>query len=152
MRNMLNEAGHLVRLAILVVACVGIFLVVRAAVIPKGFGAYGHYRAGALEDIQARPAAFAGQAECVLCHEDQAKVKAAGRHARVHCEACHGALASHAADPSSTPKIADIPALCTGCHEKDSAKPAGFPQVVTKEHSVGMPCESCHQPHTPKLQ
>jgi hypothetical protein len=152
MRNMLNEASHLIRLAVLVLACIGLFLIVRAAVVPKGFGAYGHYRPAALDEIRTRPTVFAGQTECLLCHEDQAKVKAAGRHQKVNCEACHGPLASHVADPSGKPKITDVPALCTGCHERDSAKPAGFPQVVSKEHSGGAPCEACHQPHTPRLQ
>ena len=62
----------------------------RAAVVPKGFGKFGHYRPAALDAIRAKPIAYAGQDTCVLCHEDQAKVRAAGRHAHVRCEACHG--------------------------------------------------------------
>ena len=32
----------------------GLFVALRAAVVPEGFGKYGHYRAGALEDNQKR--------------------------------------------------------------------------------------------------
>ena len=42
-------------------------------------------------------------------------------------------------------------ALCRRCHEKDAAKPKGFPQVETVAHSQGMPCNTCHQPHSPHL-
>lgn len=152
MRPSLREAGHLVRLAVVVVVCVGVFLVLRAAVVPASFGVHGHYRAEALDDVRSRAPSFAGQAECIACHEDQHKAKAAGRHARINCEACHGPLAAHAAEPTSKPKIADVPALCINCHEKDSAKPKSLPQVISKQHSDGTPCEACHQPHAPKMQ
>lgn len=39
-------------------------LVVRGAVVPPGFGKYGHYRAGALDLNRAKPVRFAGQAVC----------------------------------------------------------------------------------------
>jgi hypothetical protein len=61
-------------------------------------------------------------------------------------------LAKHADDPSSlTPKLPVVADLCRRCHEKDAAKPKGFPQVVTAEHSGGAACDSCHQPHSPQL-
>ena len=41
--------------------------------------------------------------------------------------------------------------LCVRCHEADSAKPAWFKQVAAKEHAGDEPCQSCHQPHSPKL-
>jgi len=76
----------------------------------------------------------------------------AGRHATVACEACHGPLAKHADDPgANVPKLPQVGDLCRRCHEKDAAKPQGFPQVVTAEHSGGVPCDSCHQPHNPHL-
>jgi len=130
----------------------GVFLVVRAAVIPKEFGKYGHYRPGALVLVRTHVPAYAGQDTCVMCHDDQAKARAAGKHAHVACEACHGPLAKHAEDPSAlVPKLPDVADLCHRCHEKDAAKPRNFPQVVTAEHSGGMVCNSCHQPHNPHL-
>jgi uncharacterized CHY-type Zn-finger protein len=130
----------------------GLFLAIRAAVVPKGFGKYGHYRPQALALIRSRPIAFAGQDMCLMCHDDQGKARAAGKHARVACEACHGPLADHAADPAAhKPVLPDVANLCRRCHEKDAAKPQGFPQVVTAEHSGGVLCNSCHQPHNPHL-
>jgi hypothetical protein len=150
--SLLRNWAHLIRPAIVLLAGVGLFLVIRAAVIPKDFGKYGHYRAGALESIRQRPISFAGQGACVLCHEEQAKVRATGKHAPVACEACHGALAQHANDPGSLkPTLPDTAVLCRRCHEKDAAKPKGFPQVATAEHSGGMACNGCHQPHSPRI-
>ena len=152
MRRLLRDWVHLIRPAVVLLAAMALFLVLRSAVIPKAFGQYGHYRPGALNDIRQRPLAYAGQATCVLCHDDEAKVRAAGKHAHVACEACHGPQAQHADDPAShVPKLPDVANLCRRCHEKDAAKPKNFPQVVTVEHSSGMACNACHQPHNPHL-
>jgi ABC-type nickel/cobalt efflux system permease component RcnA len=152
LRRIFKDSGHLVRPAVVLLAGLGIFLIIRALVIPKAFGQYGHYRPAALEEIRQRPIAYAGQDQCVLCHDDEAKARAAGKHAHVACEACHGPLAQHASDPSAhVPKLPDVANLCRRCHEKDAAKPPNFPQVVTAEHSGGMLCNSCHQPHNPHL-
>ena len=147
----LRDAAHLVRPAAVLLAGLAVFLVLRNNVVPKSFGQYGHYRPAALDLIRQRPLAFAGQAQCVACHDDQAKTRAGGRHAHVACEACHGPLAGHAADPTLKPVLPDVRTLCARCHEKDAAKPASFPQVVTAEHSAGLACNSCHQPHNPHL-
>ena len=147
-----HDSGHLVRPAVVLIAALGIFLLVRGAVIPKAFGQYGHYRPGALEDLRHRPISYAGQNTCAMCHEDQVKARAEGKHAHVACEACHGPLAKHADDPGAvTPKLPDVAVLCKQCHEADAAKPRTFPQVVTAEHSGGALCNTCHQPHNPHL-
>jgi hypothetical protein len=149
---MFQDSGHLVRPAVVFLLGLALFAVVRQAVIPKEFGKYGHYRPGALDTIRARPIAYAGQQQCVLCHEDQGKMRAEGKHAHVACETCHGPLAKHAEDPGSlTPKLPEVATLCVRCHEKDAAKPAAFPQVVSAEHSGGMACNECHKPHNPHL-
>jgi ferredoxin len=41
--------------------------------------------------------------------------------------------------------------LCARCHTASAAKPKGFPQVVPADHSNGMPCDTCHQPHNPGM-
>jgi hypothetical protein len=41
--------------------------------------------------------------------------------------------------------------ICARCHQKNIAKPAGFPQVNAPDHSSGMPCKTCHTPHTPAI-
>jgi len=130
----------------------GLFLAIRSAVIPRNFGQYGHYRPGALAAIRQHPVAFAGQDACVLCHDDPAQKRSAGKHAHIACEACHGPLAAHANDPGALkPKLPDVANLCRRCHERDAAKPAKFPQVATAEHSGGAVCTTCHVPHNPHL-
>lgn len=152
MPNKVRESGHLFRLVAVLAAAIVAFLLIRGAVIPKAFGQYGHYRPGALEDNQKRTPRYAGQSECLLCHEEQANLRKAGKHANVSCEACHGPLAKHTEDPSANkPQLPQATALCKSCHEKDAAKPKWFPQVKTSEHNTGMDCNSCHQAHKPKL-
>ncbi len=154
MRQFLRDAGHLIRPAAVLILGLGAFLLVRSVFIPKAFGKYGHYNPAALEKIRSLPLSYAGQDTCIACHDDQAKARAAGRHAHVACEACHGPQAAHANadDPSAhKPALPDVANLCRRCHEKDAAKPKGFPQVVTAEHSGGSTCDSCHQPHNPHL-
>ena len=152
MNRFFRDSGHLVRPALVLLVGLGLFLLIRNAVVPKAFGQYGHYRPAALELNRQRPIVFAGQAQCVLCHDDEAKVRAAGKHAHVSCEACHGPQAKHADDPMAfKPPLPDVATLCARCHEKDAAKPKDFPQVVTAEHSNGMLCNTCHQPHSPQL-
>ena len=147
-----RDAGHLVRPAAVLLAGLALFLVIRNAVVPKAFGQYGHYRPAALNLIRQRSLAFAGQDTCVLCHDDEAKTRASGKHAHVSCEACHGPQARHADDPAALkPTLPDVAVLCARCHEKDAAKPKAFPQVVTAEHSGGLVCNTCHQPHNPHL-
>lgn len=152
MRRLLHDWVHLLRPALILLAGVGVFLVVRSAVIPKNFGEYGHYRPAALDLVRSHPIAYAGHQTCGVCHQDEAKVHDAGMHAHVNCEACHGPLADHAQDPAShVPKLPVVADLCRTCHEKDAAKPANFPQVATAEHSGGVACDTCHQPHSPHL-
>lgn len=150
MRSLFEDAGHLVRLAAVFLALVVLFVIARAALIPKDFGTFGHYRAGALQDIAARPASFAGRAACVECHDDVDAVKKKGKHAGLGCEACHGALGKHAADPQEVIPVKPDPAtLCLVCHTKNVAKPAQFPQIDPKEHAGSDPCVQCHKPHSP---
>lgn len=152
MRDFLRSTEHLIRVAILLVVGIVAFLLIRRVVVPPDFGKYGHFRPGAMDDIRARPIKFAGREACETCHSEQAAVKAKGKHAGVGCEACHGPLARHAEDPASVvPKLPDTAVLCVRCHEANSAKPKWFPQVVTAEHSAGLPCNTCHKPHSPKI-
>ncbi len=150
----MKEAAHLVRLAAAFLVAFVAFLVIRQAVVPKGFGQYGHFRPGALDDNRIKPIKFAGRQACEMCHEEQLKVIKAAKHANVGCESCHGAQAKHALadDPSAAkPALPDTKVLCARCHETNFAKPHKFPQVKTAEHSGGEACKSCHQPHSPKI-
>lgn len=150
--NKLKDAGHLFRFAALFVLAFLVFLVVRHFVVPKTFGEYGHYRGAAIGEIAARPVHFAGHAACEACHSDIADTKHAGKHVTVNCEACHGPLARHADDPTSVdPGKPDTAVLCVRCHAASAARPKDFPQVVAADHSNGMPCQTCHNPHSPGM-
>jgi uncharacterized CHY-type Zn-finger protein len=149
--SVFKDAGHLFRFAGLFVFAFLIFLVVRHFIVPKSFGQYGHYRGAAIGEMAARPVKFAGHQSCEACHTDVVDKKKDGKHAHVNCEACHGALANHADDPTIKPVLPDTTVLCARCHTATAAKPKGFPQVVPADHSQGLPCETCHQPHNPGM-
>ncbi len=149
MDSRFKDREHLVRLAGLLLAGVVAFVVLRGLMVPKGFGELGHFRTGALADNAARPISFAGKPACLECHTDVGPKLKAGKHAKIGCEACHGALAAHADDPSKTPIRPEPKKLCPVCHQKNVAKPAKFPQVDAKSHGDGEACNSCHAPHNP---
>jgi uncharacterized CHY-type Zn-finger protein len=150
--SVFKDAGHLFRFAGLFVIAFLIFLVVRYYVVPKSFGQYGHYRGAAIGEIASHPVKFAGHQACEDCHTDIVDVKTKGKHAHVNCEACHGALANHAADPTSVmPVKPDTAVLCARCHTASAAKPKNFPQVDPVDHANGVPCETCHNPHSPAI-
>jgi hypothetical protein len=152
--ELIRDKEHLFRLALLFVAGIAVFLLVRGLLVPEGFGELGHYRVGALQDNRDKPLVFAGRAICADCHGDVAEAKAAGKHAGVGCEACHGPQAAHAQadDPSAAkPEKPDPANLCLVCHRDNAAKPAGFPRVDPKEHNEGASCVDCHAPHSPGL-
>ena len=50
------------------------------------------------------------------------------------------------------PAKLDTAVVCARCHEANAAKPKNFPQVVTADHSGGIACDTCHQPHHPKIE
>jgi hypothetical protein len=146
----LKDAAHLFRFAGLFVIAFLVFLLIRGYVVPKSFGQYGHYRGAAISEIAAHPMKFAGHQTCETCHTDIADTKSKGKHAHVNCEACHGALAVHANDPTAlTPVKPDTAVLCARCHTASAAKPKAFPQVDPADHSGGAPCQTCHNPHSP---
>ena len=80
MLRILRDWAHLLRPAAVLVLALGLFLLVRNAVIPKSFGQYGHYRPGALDAVRRQPMSFAGQGTCVACHEKSAKEVAGSLH------------------------------------------------------------------------
>jgi NAD-dependent dihydropyrimidine dehydrogenase PreA subunit len=154
--NLFKDVGHLFRFVALFIVGTLVILGLRAAFTPRSFGQYGHYRGAALGDIAAHPVHFAGHQACEVCHADVAETKAKGKHAHVNCEACHGAQARHAYDftnGSATikPVLPDTAVLCARCHAASAAKPKSFPQVNAADHSGGVPCQTCHQPHSPAI-
>jgi transcription elongation factor Elf1 len=148
-----KDVEHLLRVAAVFAVGIALFVAVRAILVPRSFGEYGHYRGNAIAEIAAQPVVFAGHQTCEACHSDVAAVKSKGKHVTVNCEACHGALEKHADDPGTVqpPKL-DTALLCVRCHEVNGARPKNFPQIVAKEHDPAeLPCETCHQPHSPLM-
>jgi hypothetical protein len=150
MQKFFKDKMHLVRLAGLFAAGLLLFVLARAIFVPKGFGLYGHYRAGALADNRSRPVSFAGRAVCGECHTDKKEELASGKHAGIGCEACHGALARHADNPGEMkPEKPEPKTLCVKCHLANVAKPGKFPQIDPKTHFDGGDCHGCHASHAP---
>jgi uncharacterized CHY-type Zn-finger protein len=146
-----KDVEHLVRLAVLFAAGLLVFSVARAAFVPKDFGVLGHYRAGAIADVAARPIAYAGQKTCAECHVDVVDLRAAARHEGIACESCHGPLAKHADDPGAmTPKLPDARPLCVHCHAANTGKSKRYPTVDVKDHAGDDSCITCHKPHDPR--
>jgi hypothetical protein len=152
MSDLFRDKEHLVRMAALFAVGLGVFLVVRALMVPAGFGKYGHYREGALQDNRSVPIHYAGRKACEECHADVVEARRGSKHATVGCESCHGPLAAHAEDPGTlTPQLPDKRSICLVCHRADAAKPAGFPQVDPKEHAGDSTCDECHNAHHPEI-
>ncbi len=152
MSDLFAHRGHLVKVGGLFLAGGLVFLLLQAALVPKGFGRYGHFRPGALDDNRQRALAYAGRAACLDCHADAADAAKGGPHERVHCEACHGPLAGPAAAPDAQKaERPDSRVLCARCHQRNAARPARFPQVDAADHSGGEACTSCHRAHDPRI-
>lgn len=148
-----RDFDHLIRMAALFVVAAGLFAAARAALIPRGFGELGHYRPSAIEDNRKGPLVHAGRDACRACHAEPAQTLAGGAHARVGCEACHGALGKHAEAPAAHAAVRpDGRTRCLRCHERSETRPASFPQVDPAEHAPdGASCIDCHTAHAPKL-
>lgn len=152
MRKLLADAQHLVRLAGLFLVGVLVFLVARGLFTPKGFGDYGHYRPGALDDNRAHELSYAGRDACAECHDDIVAARRDSKHEQVGCESCHGPLAAHADDPGGeAPLRPEGDATCLACHLDTASRPASFPQVEPRDHADGTPCLECHSPHHPEV-
>lgn len=173
MPSRFRHAAHVVRMASVFLAGAVLFLIARSALIPDGFGTFGFYRAGAIDDAKARSIAYAGSASCEGCHVgkywsdfDDAEATAKSdpkrdnRHSVLRCESCHGPLALHASNQKrkeAGEDVADKPVpqvtadkLCLGCHREITGRPEFQPQVIAGDHGDKDKCESCHRPHRPR--
>ena len=147
-----EDFDHLLRKAALYEAGVGVFVAVRAALVPDDFGVLGHYRAAAIAENREGALVHAGRDACRGCHVEPARVLAGGAHQAVGCEACHGPLGGHAAAPAAHgAQRPDGRTTCLRCHARGDARPVAFPQVDAAEHAPEGACVDCHTAHSPEL-
>ncbi|MFZ0639570.1 MAG: DmsE family decaheme c-type cytochrome [Candidatus Acidiferrales bacterium] len=111
----------------------------------------------------AAPSDYVGSDACQACHADEYKSWADSPHWKTTldvkqgpshqgCEACHGAAASHIADPTDTSKLflfekassKEINARCLVCHAGDAQHMNALNSVHARN---GVSCTSCHSPH-----
>lgn len=144
-----RDFAHVVRMAIVFAMALGGFIIWRAWMVPADFGTYGHYRAGALAEIASRTTVYAGQLECVGCHDTVQEERKSSLHARISCETCHGPLGQHARGETDVAPIRpSTRGVCLPCHTSRLGMPAAFKKINIKEHSEAGPCTECHKPHT----
>lgn len=174
-----RHATHILRVAGVFAAGFLFFLVARSFLVPADFGTLGFYRASAIDEIAARPLAYAGSRSCEGCHVGKYESEFGdpdhppadpvkdNRHFVLRCETCHGPLAFHARakeekerlerEDKPTDAVVDRPVpavasdkLCLGCHREITGRPEMQPQVVVGDHGDNDKCDSCHRPHRPR--
>lgn len=148
--EMQNFPRQLIPLLIIGVVFIAALAVARHLLVPDTFGEYGHYRAAAADLNRDLPMTYAGSQVCGECHDDIVEMKAHSFHERLSCEICHGPALDHAnLETDELPPIPRGREYCSRCHEYESARPTGFPQILTINHNPGLPCLDCHNPHDP---
>jgi hypothetical protein len=131
MRHLFRHKEHLFRMAVLFLGGTLLFIILRAVMVPRDFGVYGHFRAGALDDNRAVPLQYAGRAACADCHPDVVEARVGGKHEGIGCEACHGALAAHAESRmEEKPTLPDTRTTCLQCHQKKRVSARRGSQIV----------------------
>ncbi len=159
---------HIVRLILLlIVFCGGAYLAKRYFTVDS-FYEYGHYRGSSVASIASDKPKFKGDASCLSCHPEQAKLWSTGFHYTpaegkvVRCEVCHGPggdrdtkgafeNVSTGNDHPTNLKLsvpADSVKLCTLCHEQITGRPAQQKQIVVAEHAGNQQCTACHNAHS----
>lgn len=156
--------SHVFKIILILIAVLGLGIAVRAMVMPKTFGEFGHYRGSAIEDEMNRPLRNGTNASCLVCHPYIRQMHLEGVHKTVSCEFCHGPIADHVKDGKV---IADLPMkqgeeikkLCLRCHNqiirarpKESIKMISMPQHLEEKHvRIDHNCNQCHNVHAPLM-
>lgn len=157
----MRYSKHYWRAFFLIVGGFLIFLIVRAVMVPKTFGEFGHYRGANPQEQMDKPVSFASPDACKTCHADIDTIHRANSHKSVGCQNCHAPLIVHVKDGNfvGDMPINKSPQLCLRCHRKLPSRPAAFPQIATKEHLQKSEddledgaCTACHSPHKPAMR
>ena len=86
---------HFIRIIVILAVLAVVGIGVRAMMVPKDFGQYGHYRAGAIQDEINREVRNGTNASCLPCHPYIKEMHFSGVHKTVSCEFCHGPFGDH---------------------------------------------------------
>jgi hypothetical protein len=154
----MKDTKHLWRIFLLIIIGIAVFLVGRILLVPKTFGAFGHYRGADVAEQMSLPVKHQGPASCEPCHTDEFNLWKSAAHHDIVCENCHAPVITHIKDDE---KIADMEInrstdFCLRCHQKLPARPVTFPQINAPEHLAERKmalqdtvCLMCHGPHDP---
>ncbi len=156
--------SHVVRILLILITVGVVGVAVRAMVLPKSFGEYGHYRGTAIQDEMNRPIRNGTNASCLVCHPYIREMHMEGVHKTVSCEFCHGPVADHVKDGKVIARLPkkqgkEIKRLCLRCHNqiirarpKESIKMISMPQHLEQKHvRVDHNCNQCHNVHAPLM-
>lgn len=140
-----------VRIIVLFAVLALVLLVVRQFILPLELKDPALQKNSAMEREAAKEVKYAGAQSCGQCHEKEPEMKKSGYHRDLSCESCHGAAQKHVDNPTdvkpTSPKKRDY---CSYCHNYNSSRPTGFPQINPDMHNPRKPCITCHNPHNPK--
>jgi len=141
---------QITRIGIVCGVLAAIVFVLRFVVIPQSYFSRELHEQATVTRETARPVSFAGSAACGDCHADEVETKTRGYHKGLACETCHGPSQGHVDDPTAVKPYAPRDRkFCPMCHQYDSARPTGFPQINPTAHNPLKPCITCHKPHDP---
>jgi len=155
---------HVKRILLFLVILLAVTWIAKLLFTPSGFGKYGHYRAGAIDEEVVKKPVNLTNFSCVKCHEYDNELLMAGLHRTLSCEFCHGSGEKHIQNGKVVEKLAvqsgdELNALCMRCHNiaqravmtnvkivKTVVMPDHLKkQNVNLEHS----CNQCHLVHKP---
>ena len=156
--------AHVIRIILFLAVLALVGLAARAIMVPKDFGKYGHYRAGAIEDEMNREVRNGTNDSCLACHPYIKEMHFSGVHKTVSCEFCHGPVADHIQENTVIAKLPkkqgeEITTLCLRCHNqiirarpKESIKMVSMPNhLEEKKVRLDHTCDQCHNVHAPLM-
>lgn len=145
-----KEVRHLARAGILLALIVAGVFVARQVTKPDSFGQYGNYRGANVAEWASEELVFGNTAQCAACHSSNLSQWSQSKHASVSCENCHGPGVAHI-EKAALMLVDRSSSLCLVCHETLLSRPRDFPQVNGAQHSAGLLCIACHNPHNPTI-
>jgi hypothetical protein len=120
----LTHTKHIFRAAILLFAVLIAMVLGRSLFVPETWGEYGRYRGAAVAEHRDKPIRHGGNDSCAMCHDVEYADHAAGEHAPVQCELCHGPVALHV-DLEEGEVLAEMPVRRSRelCDRRPRARP-----------------------------